>query len=191
MLEVVRGPRWVLTTATASIPPAMLGPDGCAYSVSYRNEVRRGGTMSDWSQRWRRRRRTPVASAGLRQDRGGGQGGGHAASPRAPQGDGGQPSDQRPAGGGPDPPPARIAGGPLRAQRLHPGNHLGDRFLRPVGRRARQGARRADHPRARERDRAGARPRLVHQRPHPPVPRTENQRGSLMTAAAAAKGSIT
>ena len=35
MLEVVRGPRWVLTTATASIPPAMLGPDGCAYIADY------------------------------------------------------------------------------------------------------------------------------------------------------------
>src|SRR5207247_213822 len=48
----------------------------------------------------------------------------------------------------------------------------------PAGRRARQGARRA-----RGRDRAGARPRLAHQRPHPPISRTENQRGSLMTAA--------
>ena len=35
---------------------------------------------------------------------------------------------------------ARQPGRPLRAQRLHPGRHLGHRLLRPVGRRARQGA---------------------------------------------------
>ena len=46
---------------------------------------------------------------------------------------------------------------PLRAQRLHPGHHLADRFLRPVGRRARQGARQAHHPRARSEE-----PELKH-----------------------------
>ena len=44
----------------------------------------------------------------------------------------------------------REAGGALRAQRLHPGGDLGHRLVRPVGRRARQGAGQADHPRARE-----------------------------------------
>ena len=39
----------------------------------------------------------------------------------------------------------------LRAQRLHPGHDLADQLVRPVGRRARQGAGQADHPRARER----------------------------------------
>ena len=38
-----------------------------------------------------------------------------------------------------DPGDPRHAGRPLRAQRLHPGRDLGDRLLRPVGGRARQG----------------------------------------------------
>jgi glucose-6-phosphate isomerase len=38
-------------------------------------------------------------------------------------------------------------GRPVRAQRVHPGGRLGDRLLRPVGSRARQGARQADHSR--------------------------------------------
>ena len=46
----------------------------------------------------------------------------------------------------------------LRAQRLHPGRDLGHQHLRPVGRRAGQGARRADHPRAR----GGGEPELAH-----------------------------
>ena len=40
---------------------------------------------------------------------------------------------------------ARQAGRALRAQRLHPGRNLEHRFVRPVGRRARQGAGPADH----------------------------------------------
>ena len=47
---------------------------------------------------------------------------------------------------------------------------VGDRLLRPVGRRAGQGAGQADHPRARERDRAGARARQLDQRPDPALP---------------------
>ena len=43
---------------------------------------------------------------------------------------------------------ARLAGRALRAQRLHAGRDLGDRLLRPVGRRARQGAGEDDHSRA-------------------------------------------
>ena len=45
---------------------------------------------------------------------------------------------------------ARQAGRALRAQRLHPGRDLEHRFVRPVGRRAGQGAGPAHHPRARE-----------------------------------------
>ncbi len=44
-----------------------------------------------------------------------------------------------------------VARRPLRAQRVHPGHHLEHRLLRPVGRRAGQGAGQGDHPRARER----------------------------------------
>ena len=39
----------------------------------------------------------------------------------------------------------------LRAHRLHAGRRLGNRLVRPVGRRAGQGAGAGDHPRARER----------------------------------------
>ena len=74
-----------------------------------------------------------------------------------------------------------IARRALRAQRLHPGDDLGHRLVRPVGRRARQGAGVADHPRARERHRAAARPRLVDQRADPPLPRAQEtqDRGSV------------
>ncbi len=51
----------------------------------------------------------------------------------------------------------------LRAQRLHPGVDLGDRLVRPVGRRARQGDGPGDRPAA-HRPLRPARPRLVHQR---------------------------
>ena len=50
------------------------------------------------------------------------------------------------------------------------GDDLGHRLVRPVGRRARQGAGAADHPRAGERARARARARLVDQRADPPLP---------------------
>ena len=68
---------------------------------------------------------------------------------------------------------ARQAGGAVRAQRLHPGRHLAHRLVRPVGRRARQGARPAHHPRARGRDRAGAQARQLDERAHPPLPEAE------------------
>ena len=54
----------------------------------------------------------------------------------------------------------------LRAQRLHAGRDLGHRLVRPVGRRARQGARAADHPGARASG-AAARRRLVDERADP------------------------
>ena len=45
---------------------------------------------------------------------------------------------------------ARAARRALRAQRLHAGRHLEHQPVRPVGRRAGQGARAGDHPRARK-----------------------------------------
>ena len=78
--------------------------------------------------------------AGLRQDRGGGAGrrcarlaGAASHLPRQPaqQHDPGQRADAAAAG---------HAGGALRAQRLHPGRDLEHQPLRPVGRRAGQGA---------------------------------------------------
>ena len=80
-----------------------------------------------------------------------------------------QPPVQRPHGRAPDAGPAGIAGGALRARRLHAGNGVGHQLLRPVGRRARQGARPADRPRARRR--GGARPRLVDERADCALPR--------------------
>ena len=59
--------------------------------------------------------------------------------------DGGQPADQHAAGRDPHPPAAGLAGGAVRAQRVHAGDDLGYRLVRPVGRGARQGARPADH----------------------------------------------
>ena len=53
------------------------------------------------------------------------------------------------------------------------GDDLGHRLVRPVGRGAREGPRRQDHSRADERAGARARPRLVHQRAHPQVPRAQ------------------
>ncbi len=82
----------------------------------------------------------PGRGAGLRQDRGGGAGRGHARGGGPAPGHGGQPAHQRAAGRPPHPPPAGQPGRPLRAQRLHPGHHLGHRLVRPVGGRAGQGA---------------------------------------------------
>ena len=72
-------------------------------------------------------------------------------------GDAGQPADQRDPGRAAD---ARIAGDAdraVRAQRVHPGDGVGHRLVRPVGRGAGQGAGQADRARAAEPDRAGAR----------------------------------
>ena len=52
----------------------------------------------------------------------------------------------------------------VRASRVHAGHDLGHRLVRPVGRRARQGARRQDRARARGRRSARARPRLLDER---------------------------
>ncbi len=91
--------------------------------------------------------------------------------------DGGQPAFERAAGRDPDAADPRHPRGPVRAQRVHPGRHLGHRLVRPVGRGAGQGARGGDDPRAHQRGRARAGPRLVHQRAHPQVPRAQ---GPLM-----------
>ena len=81
-----------------------------------------------------------------------------------------RPADARGAG------QARRA---LRAQRLHPGRGVGHRLLRPVGRRARQGARHADRRRADERDRARARARLVDERADPALPQRTQRNGGV------------
>ena len=66
---------------------------------------------------------------------------------------------------------ARQAGRPLRAQRLHPGRDLGHQLVRPVGRRARQGAGQARSSPSCRRRRAGARPRQLDERADPALPR--------------------
>ena len=78
---------------------------------------------------------------------------------RAPSGHGGEPPHQRAAGRDPDAAAARLARGPVRAQRLHPGSHLGHRLLRPVGGRARQGP---GHARSSPSSRAQDEPQLTH-----------------------------
>ena len=70
---------------------------------------------------------------------------------------------------------AGKAGRALRAQRVHPGRHLGHRLVRSVGRRARQGPGPAHHPRAREQNRAQARPRQFDQQPDPPLPQAQGR----------------
>ena len=75
---------------------------------------------------------------------------------RPPPGDGGQPPDQHDPGRAAHPADPRRAHRSLRAQRLHPGRGLEYRLLRPMGRRARQGAGGPDHPRAGEPGRARA-----------------------------------
>ena len=72
----------------------------------------------------------------------------------ASPGHAGEPPDQRAPGREAHAVQARHAGGALRAQRVHPGHRVVDRLVRPVGRRAGQGAGRRHHPRARERRRS-------------------------------------
>ena len=90
----------------------------------------------------------PGRGAGVRQDGRGGQGRGNARLAGAAPHLRGEPPDERAprrAAHARDP---RVAGRALRAQRLHPGHDLADQLVRPVGRRAGQGAGQADHPRA-------------------------------------------
>ena len=65
---------------------------------------------------------------------------------------------------------ARHARRAVRALGVRAGDHLGHRLVRPVGRRARQAARAADHPRADVGRGAGADARLVHERADPALP---------------------
>ena len=111
--------------------------------------------------------------ARLRQDRGRGARRGHGRGGRPASRVRRQPPDERHPGREAHAPRARCARRPLRAQRVHAGHRLGDQLLRPVGRRARQGAREPDHPRARVGDRAGARTRLVDERADPALPVAE------------------
>ena len=83
--------------------------------------------------------------------RGGGQGRGHARVARAAPHLRGQPAVQHAPARAADAGGARQAGRALRAQRLHPGRDLEHRLVRPVGRRAGQGAGAAHHSRTRER----------------------------------------
>ena len=62
---------------------------------------------------------------------------------------------------------ARQADRDVRAQGVHPGHDLEHQLVRPVGRRARQGAGEADHSRAEGRGRAEARARQLDQQPDP------------------------
>ncbi len=96
---------------------------------------------------------------------------------RAAPGDGGQPPDQHAAVRHPHPAAARHPGRAVRALGVRAGDHLGHRLVRPVGRRARQAARAADHPRADVGVGAGAGPRLVHQRADPALPVAEVVQG--------------
>src|SRR6185437_1455699 len=111
--------------------------------------------------------------AGLREDGGRGARRGDAGRAGAAPDHGGEPPDQRHLGREADPADSRNAGGAVRAQRVRAGGDLGDRFVRSMGGRAGQGAGAADHPRARERDRAGPEARRLDQRPHPPLPELE------------------
>ena len=74
--------------------------------------------------------------------------GGHARRARPAPRVRGQPPHQHAARGPADARDPRHARRPLRAQRVHPGRDLGHQPLRPVGRRAGQGARHPDRRRA-------------------------------------------
>ena len=67
------------------------------------------------------------------------------------------------------------------------GDDLGHRLVRPVGRRARQGAREADHPRARERGRARPGARQLDQRADPPLPLDALRRLAIGSISAATR----
>ena len=82
----------------------------------------------------------------------------------------GQPPVERDPGGPAHAGHAGRAGLALRAQRVHPGRHLGHQPVRSVGRGTGQGPRAGDHPRTRKPGRAGARARQLHQQSHPAIP---------------------
>ena len=65
---------------------------------------------------------------------------------------------------------ARSAHRPVRAQGVRTGRRMGHQLVRPVGRRARQGARQPHHARADRPVPARARPRQLDRDPDPPLP---------------------
>ena len=111
--------------------------------------------------------------ARVRQDRGAGARRGNRRRRRPAPDLRGEPPLERPPRRAADTVHARCARRAVRAQRLHAGHDLEHQLLRPVGRRAREGAGAANHPGADERVRAGARARFVDERAHPPLPVAE------------------
>src|SRR5262249_25594539 len=83
-----------------------------------------------------------------------------------------------------DAPDPRRTGRALRAPRVHDGHRLGDRFVRPVGRGTRQGARAADRARTAGGIGTGPASRLVHERPDPSLPRRPAASGWQLMAMA-------
>ena len=92
----------------------------------------------------------PGAGARFRQDRAGGARGGYPRGGRPSPSDAGESAHQRDSGRSTHTLLPRHPDRALRAQCVHPGGDLGNRFLRPVGCRARKGAREADQSGARE-----------------------------------------
>ena len=118
--------------------------------------------------------------ARVREDRRGGARRGNGRRGRAPPDLRGQPSVERAPRRAADPAHARRARRSLRAQRVRAGHGLGDQLLRPVGRRARQGARAADRPGAHERAPTRRSPHdSLDERAHPPLPRLEDASGRM------------
>ena len=117
----------------------------------------------------RRQRLRAGGGARVRADGRGGRGRGHARLARPPPHLPRQPPVQRAHGRPADAGGARHPRRALRARRLHAGRRLGHQLLRPVGRRARQGAGEADRPRAVRQ--LGAHPRLLDERVDRALPR--------------------
>ncbi len=63
----------------------------------------------------------------------------------------------------------------VRAQRLHSGRNLANRFIRPMGRRTRQGAGATHHPGTHQRSRTQIRPRQLDQRVDPPTSQVQRE----------------
>ena len=108
--------------------------------------------------------------ARVREDAGRGQGRGHRGGGGAAPGDGGEPPVEHDPRRAADPAHARHPGRAVRAQRLHPGRRLGHRLVRPMGRRAGQGAREGDRAGVAGAGRARARSRQLDERADPPLP---------------------
>ena len=120
--------------------------------------------------------------AGVRQDARRGEGRRHGGRPRSPSGLPRQSSLEHDPRRAADAGHAREARRALRAQRIHPGRHLGRRLVRSMGRRTGQGAGSAHHPRARKRDGAHARARQLDEQHDPSLPEDEAISDHFMTA---------